>query len=211
MWLDEKSEVAQMVKRLPTMGKTQVQSLGWEDLLEKEMATHFSTLAWKILGTEESDRLQSMGSQRVRHNWVTSLSLFTFSDCGCHPWHLLTYLWDHWIVHEVSIHHSVFLTKACIIMDLGVKAAAEVLWSNPACIRESHPQKPCDVIMETLLEQYLPHRSASRPIPGQFYLFSGLPLKPTSTLIVTWQILENWQHDFLERPPSPTTSLPQAE
>ena len=57
-----------MVKRLPTMGKTQVQSLGWEDLLEKEMATHFSTLALKILWMEESDRLQSMGSQRVRHN-----------------------------------------------------------------------------------------------------------------------------------------------
>ena len=57
--------VAQMVKRLPTMRETWVQSLGWEDLLEKEMATHSSILAWKIW-TEEPIRLQSMGLQRVR-------------------------------------------------------------------------------------------------------------------------------------------------
>ena len=49
--------VAQTVKRLPTMEETQVQSLGWEDLLEKEMATHSSILAWKIPWTEEPDKL----------------------------------------------------------------------------------------------------------------------------------------------------------
>ena len=63
------SLVAQTVKRLPTMQETQVQSLGWEDLLEKEMAAHSSTLAWKIPWTEESGRLQSMGSQRVGCNF----------------------------------------------------------------------------------------------------------------------------------------------
>ena len=56
-----------MVKRLPTMWETRVQSLGWEDL-EKEMATHSSIFAWRIPWTEEPDRLQSMGSQRVRHD-----------------------------------------------------------------------------------------------------------------------------------------------
>ena len=61
------SLVAQTVKRLPAMPETQVQSLGWEDPLEKEMATHSSTLAWKIPWTEDPGRLQSMGSQRVRH------------------------------------------------------------------------------------------------------------------------------------------------
>ena len=66
------SLVAQTVKRLPTMGETRVQSLGWEDPLEKEMATHSSSLAWKILWTEEPDSLQSMGSQ----SW-TRLSNFT--------------------------------------------------------------------------------------------------------------------------------------
>ena len=60
--------MAQTVKRLPTMRETQVQSLGWEDLLEKEMATHSNILAWKIPWTEKPGRLQSMGSQRVRHN-----------------------------------------------------------------------------------------------------------------------------------------------
>ena len=62
------SMVAQMVKHLPTMQETQVRSLGWEDPLEKEMATHPSTLAWKIPWTEECGRLQSMGSQRVGHD-----------------------------------------------------------------------------------------------------------------------------------------------
>ena len=53
------------------MQETRVQSLGWEDLLEEEMATHSSILAWKILWTEETDRLKSMESQRARHNKVT--------------------------------------------------------------------------------------------------------------------------------------------
>ena len=57
--------MAQTVKRLPTMRETRVQSLGWEDLLEKEVATQSSILAWKIPWTEEPGRLQSMGSQRV--------------------------------------------------------------------------------------------------------------------------------------------------
>ena len=57
-----------MVKRLPTMRETWVQSLGQEDLLEKEMATHSSTLAWKIPSMEEPGGLQSMGSQRVGHD-----------------------------------------------------------------------------------------------------------------------------------------------
>ena len=52
-----------MVKRLSTTLETQVQTLGWEDILEKEMATHSSILAWKIPWTEEPGRLQSMGSQ----------------------------------------------------------------------------------------------------------------------------------------------------
>ena len=58
----------QMVKSLPTMQETRVQSLGQEDPLEKEMATHPSILAWRIPWTEEPGGLQSMGSQRVRHD-----------------------------------------------------------------------------------------------------------------------------------------------
>ena len=62
------SLVAQMVKHLPAMWETQVRSLGQEDPLEKEMATHSSTLAWKIPWMEKPGRLQSMGSQRVGHD-----------------------------------------------------------------------------------------------------------------------------------------------
>ena len=61
-------KVAQTVKRLPTMPETQDQSLGWEDFLEKEMASHSSILAWKIPWTEKPGRLQSMGLQRVGHD-----------------------------------------------------------------------------------------------------------------------------------------------
>ena len=60
--------VAQIVKNLPAVRETHVQSLGQEDPLEEEMATHSSILAWKIPWTEEPGRLQSMGSQRVRHD-----------------------------------------------------------------------------------------------------------------------------------------------
>ena len=62
------SLVALMVKRLPTTQETQIQSLGQEGLLEKEMATHSSILVWKIPWMEEPGRLQSMGSQKVGHN-----------------------------------------------------------------------------------------------------------------------------------------------
>ena len=72
------SLVAQRVKHLPAMWKTWVWLLGWEDPLEKEMATHSSILAWKIQWTEKPGGLNSMGSQRVGHDWATSLS---------HRWH----------------------------------------------------------------------------------------------------------------------------
>ena len=67
--------MAQTAKHLPAMQETQVRSLGQADPLEKEMATHSSTLAWKIPWMEEPGRLQSMGSQRVGHDGTTSLIL----------------------------------------------------------------------------------------------------------------------------------------
>ena len=65
---DQASLVAQRLKDLPAMQETQVRSLGQEDPLEKEMATHSSILAWRIPWTEELGRLQSTGLQRVGHN-----------------------------------------------------------------------------------------------------------------------------------------------
>ena len=61
-------DILEMVKHLPVLRKTQVRFLGWEDPLEKEMAIHSSTLAWKIPWMEKPDRVQSMGSQRVGHD-----------------------------------------------------------------------------------------------------------------------------------------------
>ena len=69
------------------MQETRVWFLGWEDSLEKEMATHFSILAWRIPWTEEPDRLQSMGSQGVRHDWVTNTL-------------------NHWVTREALICYS---------------------------------------------------------------------------------------------------------
>ena len=60
--------MARMVKNMPAMQETCVRSLGWEDPLEKEMATHSSTLVWRIPWTEEPGGIQSMGSHRVRHD-----------------------------------------------------------------------------------------------------------------------------------------------
>ena len=62
------SLIAQSVKNLPAGQETRVRSLGWEDPLEKEMAPHSSTLAWKVPWMEEPGRLQSTGSQRVQHD-----------------------------------------------------------------------------------------------------------------------------------------------
>ena len=80
--------VAQMAKNLSAMPETHVWSLGWEDPLEKEMATHSSILSWNIPWTEEPDRLESMGSQRVRHNSATkqqkhqqAFFIYIFSAC----------------------------------------------------------------------------------------------------------------------------------
>ena len=80
IWHPVASLVAQRLKRLPPMRESRVWSLGWEDPLEKEMAAHSSTPAWRIPWTEEPGRLQSTGLQRVGHDWVTSLhvtSVFT--------------------------------------------------------------------------------------------------------------------------------------
>ena len=69
--------MAQTVKCLSTMPETSVQSLVWEDPLEKEMAIHSSTIAWKIPWTEEPGRLQSMGSRRVGHDFTFTFILRT--------------------------------------------------------------------------------------------------------------------------------------
>ena len=99
--------MAQTVKHLSTIQETWVRSLGWEDPLEKEMAIHSRTIAWRISWTEEPGGLQSMGSQRVRHNWVTSLH-FTSKKwnnmCACvHVCTCKVYIFTHFTHMDVRI------------------------------------------------------------------------------------------------------------
>ena len=78
--LKRASLVAQMAKNLLTMQEIWVQSLGWEDLPEKEMATHSTIPAWRIPWMEEPGGLQSLGSQRVGHNWATNTFTFHYLE-----------------------------------------------------------------------------------------------------------------------------------
>ena len=86
--------VAQMVKNLPAMQETWIRSLGQEDPLEKEMATHYSILAWEILWTEEPGGLQSMGSQRIGMTEQLSLSQVN----KCYDKYIDIYLWNTFVV-----------------------------------------------------------------------------------------------------------------
>ena len=101
--------MAQTVKHLPTMRETWVQSLGWEDPLEKEMATHSSTLAWRIPWTEGLGRLQSMGSQRVGHDWATLLPPSCLNQSLTREWYfwsLTLELWRSPIIEQSGITYQ---------------------------------------------------------------------------------------------------------
>ena len=99
------SPVAQLVKNLPAVQETWVQSLGWEGPLEKEMATHSSILAWRIPWTEEPGGLQSTGSQRVRYSWTTS----TFTKV---TWKLLYPKYSaHFLLNSLSHHHTPYFLQ----------------------------------------------------------------------------------------------------
>ena len=109
-WWGRASLVAQMVKWLPAMQETWVRSLGREDPLKKEMATHSSILAWKILWSEEPGSLQSMGLQRVGHDWATKHKLRSLA-------HL--YAWGDARVrahggHSFTIHLSYLGASICV-------------------------------------------------------------------------------------------------
>ena len=103
------SLVAQMVKCLPTMWETRVRSLGWEDPLEKEMATRSSTLAWKIPWMEDPGRLQFMGSQS--QTWLSDFLLYIYYIYSIHTWH--RYKWStctsQSVFSDIKSNNSVLL------------------------------------------------------------------------------------------------------
>ena len=117
--------MAQMVKSLPAMWETRVWSLGREDPLEKEMATLSSILAWKIPWMVKPGQLQSLGSQRVSHDWATSLSLCVFLPpllnmfCFCYVHTILSFIvpifaWNIFLVSLDFLEES-FSVSYCIV------------------------------------------------------------------------------------------------
>ena len=120
------SPVAQRLKRLPAMQETWAQSLGQEDPLEKEMATHSGILAWKIPWTEELGGLQSMGLQRVRYDRATSLSLLCIKYINskellhktgnCIQYLIITYMEKNWYKNEYIYMRTYTYVCVCIYM-----------------------------------------------------------------------------------------------
>ena len=113
------SLVAQTVKHLPTMWETWVQYLGWEDLLEKEMAPHSSTGSWKSPWTEEPGRWHSVGSQGLRQDWATFTFTFMASLVAQTVKHLSTMRetwvwsldWEDPLEKEMAVHSSTITWK----------------------------------------------------------------------------------------------------
>ena len=108
------SQAAQMVNNLSAMWETWVQFLSQEDPLEKDMATHCSILAWNIPWTEEPGRLQSMGSQRVRHNWVTNTALMN------QYWCISAFFISNFFKKIFYVDHIFKLIESVTIMLLGL-------------------------------------------------------------------------------------------
>ena len=153
-----------MVKNLPAMQESQVQSLGQEDPLEKGMATHFSILAWEIPRTGESGRQKSMGSQRVGHDWVTNFhfhcyiySLFSslgYLSSSSYYLPLLSLL-TTWVpssssYQTPSVPHITFkLNISCSVM---LMALCHLLNSF----------KTCTLTLKALIVLYLPTKPVSK-------------------------------------------------
>ena len=134
LWLRLRSKtslVAQTVKSLPAMRETWVQSLGQEDPLEKEMATHSNTLVWKIPWMEEPGRLQSMGLVRIGHNRTTSSSRSKAAQCIQTMTSLFLSQYSH-----IEIHNVIQLINQQIMIHL-----VSVLYSLPFQVQWGSQEK----------------------------------------------------------------------
>ena len=142
--------VAQRIKRLPAIRETRVQFLGREDPLEKEIAIHSSTLAWKIPWTEEPDRLQSMGSQRVGHDWATShftllseasfIYITSMYVCIRHKWYIRP--------HRQNILRTNFIKKKIYMYQV-------TLDIYPSFIKWPYQWKKCLLLTYDIFSLYL--------------------------------------------------------
>ena len=151
--------MAQTVKNLPVMQETQVLSLGQEDPLEKEMATHSSILAWRIPWTEEPGGLQSVGSQKVGQDWATNTQYVTHSPLFC------------WVlIFVLPLHKYVFLTSL-----LSGSAWPE---SRNSCL-SGPPELSCPGSLEALEAGDSPGHSCSTSAPGKSPLTKWPPASNT--------------------------------
>ena len=175
--------MAQTVKCLPMMQETWVWSLGWE-VLEKEMAPHSNTLAWRIPWMEEPDGLQSMGLQRVRHDWATSLIAFikycifyklTFMavlhqsslSAAFVQQHLLTSCLSHFgNAHSIS-NFFIIITFVMLICDhWSLMFLLSLFWGAM-----STPKQPISLSLQASLfpKHSVEHRPMSSPIVASEY------------------------------------------
>ena len=120
--------MAQIVKTLPAMWETQVRSLGWEDLLEKEMSTHSSILAWGIPWTEEPGGLEPMGSPRVGHNWVTSI-LMSWAERVSLGLLSKSSALDFWMGLDLRHRKPSFVWTLCFMYTCSISCLLCVLWT----------------------------------------------------------------------------------
>ena len=202
---------SQRVKCLPAMQETWVQSLGWEDPLEKEMATHFGTLGWKIPWAEKPGRLQSVGFQRIKHDWATSF--FTLGQLlSCvrlfeTPWtaaHQVSLsitnpeLARLMSIKYPSISSSVFPFSSCLqsfpasgifpvsqffaSADLSIGASASAL-VIPMNIQDSFPLRLTGLIS---LQSKGPSRVFSNTTVQKHQFFSAQPSLWSNSYIHTW-------------------------
>ena len=145
------------------MQETRVRSLGWEDPLEKEMAPHSSTLAWKIPWMEEPGRLQSMRSQRVRHDWMISLSftfsIFITSFLKLGSGSLNKYFYFFVLSGDFSYSFNWEFLNFSVSMNLGENY---LLWSWRALFMWEHPCVDCVspvFLVQRLFSQFAVHYS----------------------------------------------------
>ena len=118
------SLVAQLVKNLPAMQETRVRSWGLEDPLEKEIASHSSILAWKISWTEEPGGLQSMGSQKVGHDWATNIYSLTRI---CAIFVNKSYFYQHFNNHQGLLLFSLWVVNVVLCL---VTQSCLTLWTH---------------------------------------------------------------------------------
>ena len=197
---------AQTVKNLPAMQETQVQSLRWEDPLEKGMVTHSSILAWKIPWTQEPGRLQSIDSQRVRHDSVTNPFHFTFFSFFVAVVQSQSYVWLFVTAWTAACQTSLSFT-------ISWSAQTHVRWVSVA-VQPSHLLSPSPLPSVCLSIRVFSSESALCLRWPKYWSFSislsnylniqgWFPLGLTSLILQSkglWRVFFSptvWKHQFI--------------